>query len=245
MFGVVPQQSPQKLAATWGPLLSAISKDIGIDVVFATAKDIPTFERNVAAGHYDVAYMNPYHYIEFSKSPGYQAIIKQANKKIRGIIVTGKHTEIREIKHLANARIAFPAPAAFAATIIPQSHLELANIDYTPVYVSSHDSVYMNVARGFLPAGGGIVRTIEALPKDIKEKLNIVWQSDAYSPHAIAVHPRLSSSKKELLQKGFLNINVETKIHILDAINFEGFELAQDEQWNDVRTLSISQQLNR
>ena len=245
VFGVVPQQSPQKLAATWGPVLNEISQDIGIDLVFATAKDIPTFEKNVAAGNYDLAYMNPYHYVEFAKSPGYKAIVKQTNKKIRGIIVVGKNSEFKEVEHLANAKLAFPAPAAFAATIIPQSHLELANINYTPVYVSSHDSVYMNVARGFLPAGGGIVRTLEALPKDIKDKLNIVWQSDAYSPHAIAVHPRLSLNKTELLQKGFLNINSQAKRHILNAINFEGFELAQDEQWNDVRTLSISHQLNR
>ena len=244
-FGVVPQQSPQKLAATWGPVLNEISKDIGIDLVFATAKDIPTFEKNLSAGMYDVAYMNPYHYVEFAKLPGYQAIVKQANKKIRGVIVVAKDGEIREVEQLANALIAFPAPAAFAATIIPQSYLERANISYTPVYVSSHDSVYMNVARGFLPAGGGIIRTLEALPEDIKNKLSIVWQSDAYSPHAIAVHPRLSSSKTELLQNGFLKINSETKRNILDAINFDGFELAQDEQWNDVRTLSISHQLNR
>jgi phosphonate transport system substrate-binding protein len=245
LFGVVPQQSPQKLAATWGPLLNEVSEQTGVDLVFATAKDIPTFEKNVSDGVYDIAYMNPYHYVEFSKAPGYRAIVKQMGKKIRGIIVISKRGDVSSLKDLQNKSIAFPAPAAFAASIIPQSFLERVKIEYQPVYVSSHDSVYMNVARGFLPAGGGIIRTLNALPDNIRNELDIMWQSDAFSPHAIAVHPRLSNMEHERLRQGFLSINGNKYQSVLSAINFKGFESAEDDNWNDVRTLDISHQLNR
>lgn len=245
VFGVVPQQSPQKLAATWGPILREVSEDANVQLVFATAKDIPTFEKNVSDGKYDLAYMNPYHYVEFAKKPGYRAMLKQANKQIQGIIVASKQSAFKSLNDLQNAQIAFPAPAAFAASIIPQSQLAQLGVDYIPMYVSSHDSVYMNVARGFMPAGGGIIRTFEAMPKQVKDQLVVLWHSDNYSPHAIAAHPNMTTEVFEAIRASFLNLNAEKYQPKLEAINFKGFEIAHDEGWDDVRKLSISHQLNR
>ncbi len=76
-FGIVPQQSAITLANNWGPILKYLSEQTGEEVVFRTAKDIPEFERRVAAGEYDIAYMNPYHYTVFHQKPGYNAIAKQ------------------------------------------------------------------------------------------------------------------------------------------------------------------------
>ena len=69
-FGVVPQQSATKLAKQWVPLLNYLSEKTGHTIHFATAKDIPTFEQRCANGEYDLAYMNPYHYVVFHESPG-------------------------------------------------------------------------------------------------------------------------------------------------------------------------------
>lgn len=49
-FGVVPQQSATRLARDWVPFLTAVSKRSGVDLRFATATDIPTFEACLAAG---------------------------------------------------------------------------------------------------------------------------------------------------------------------------------------------------
>ena len=62
-LGIVPQQSAKKLAETWQPLINYISEHADIDVVFKTAKDIPTFEQRLAEGEYDIAYMNPFHFL--------------------------------------------------------------------------------------------------------------------------------------------------------------------------------------
>jgi len=51
VFGIVPQQSAKKLAATWSSMLAELSKRTGFQVIFSTAKDIPTFERRLAEGN--------------------------------------------------------------------------------------------------------------------------------------------------------------------------------------------------
>ena len=59
-IGIVPQQNATKLARLWTPICNYLSQQTGHRFVFKTAKDIPTFEKRLAAGEYDIAYMNPY-----------------------------------------------------------------------------------------------------------------------------------------------------------------------------------------
>ena len=58
-FAVVPQQSAKKMAENWQPLIDYLSNYTGFEVNFKTAKDIPTFEANLADGNYDIAYITP------------------------------------------------------------------------------------------------------------------------------------------------------------------------------------------
>ncbi|MEI8650522.1 PhnD/SsuA/transferrin family substrate-binding protein [Paraglaciecola sp. Hal342] len=108
----------EKLAKLWTPLLTEISKKSGVKLIFTTAPNIPMFEQRLAKGEYDFAYMNPYHFVVYNKSAGYQALAKQKNKRIQGIIVVKKNSGITELGQLKDLTLAFPAPAAFAAYLI-------------------------------------------------------------------------------------------------------------------------------
>lgn len=240
VFGVVPQQSAKKLAATWGPILNHISDQIGVPVKFSTAKDIPTFEARLAQGEYDLAYMNPYHFVEYAKSPGYRALLKQVDKQIKGIIVAPKNSSLESLADLEGKTLAFPAPAAFAATIIPQATLRNQGVTFTPKYVFSHDSVYMNVARGFLPAGGGVMRTFNAIDDSVRDKLKILWTSPGFTPHAIASHPEVAEIWRTKIADALIELNNDAgKQSLLSAINFKGFMRAKDSDWDDIRALGI------
>ena len=56
------------MAETWQPLIDYVSNYTGFEIDFKTAKDIPTFEANLADGKYDIAYVNPYHFVVFNES---------------------------------------------------------------------------------------------------------------------------------------------------------------------------------
>jgi len=242
-FGIVPQQSASKLAQLWGPILQRVNQQSGIKLQFATAPDIPTFENRLAAGEYDFAYMNPYHYTIFQQAPGYQALAKARDKRIEGIIVVHNGPQgTQTLQQLNNRTLAFPSPAAFAASILTRSHLAGLNINFTPNYVSSHDSVYRAVAKGLYPAGGGIMRTFNNLSPEIREQLRVIWTSNGYTPHAIASHPRTQPQVVKKLQQALIQLEQSTEgKRLLYGIKLKGFEAASNADWDDVRTLHIEQ----
>jgi phosphonate transport system substrate-binding protein len=240
-FGVVPQQASAKLARGWIPVTRWLSERLGRPVRFRTAPSIPEFEKRVAAGEYDIAYMNPYHYVVYSKQPGYRAIANQRNKHIRGILVTRKLDGVTSLKELNGQTLAFPAPAAFAASILTRAYLKNEGIDFTPVYVRSHDSVYRAVAEGHNPVGGGVRRTFNAMDPQVTAQLRVLWESDGYTPHALAVHPSVPDALRDEIQRALLELEQsEDGRRILDGITFTGgLQAASDADWNDVRALGI------
>ncbi len=239
-FGIVPQQAPSKLAMLWGPILRALAERTGYRFVFKTAPNIPEFERRVAAGEYDVAYMNPYHFTVFNEKPGYRALARQADKRIKGILVVRNDSPIVALEELEGKQIAFPAPAAFAASVLPRSELSRNGIGFEPKYVSSHDSVYRSVAKGLFPAGGGIQRTLNNVAPEVRNQLRVLWTTNGYTPHAIAVHPRLDAATVAEIRQALLGLNdSDAGRALLAAINFKGLESAVDSDWDDVRELNI------
>ena len=241
VFGVVPQQSAAKLARNWIPLLKFVSEKTGVELKFATAPDIPTFERRLANGDYDIAYMNPYHYVVLNKEVGFKALVHEKDKRIKGIIVANKNSSINKLEDLSDQVIAFPSPASFAATLIPKANLINKGIGFTFQYVNSHDAVYRNIAEGRFVAGGGIMRTFNALPESVRSKLKIIWASDKYTPHAIATYPSVNEASRQKLIAGFLAVeSADTSVQLLTPLAMKGFVKANCNDWDDVRDLNIN-----
>lgn len=240
-FAFVPQQSAKKLAKKWTPILTYLNEQTGDIYVFKTAKNIPTFEQRVQAQEYDVAYMNPYHFVVFNQNAGYQALAKQKNKQIKGILVVKKGSDIESLQQLSNNKLAFPAPAAFAASILPRGELQQRGIEFTPKYVSSHDSVYLNVARGFFPAGGGVMRTFNNTAPEVREQLKVLWTTSGYTPHAFAVKKSFPADAAKRLQQALISMNTSQQGQsLLKTVNFKGMEAANNSDWADVKGLDLN-----
>jgi phosphonate transport system substrate-binding protein len=239
-FGIVPQQSASRLAEDWGPVLAEISKRSGVALVFRTAPSIPGFEERLGKGDYDLAYMNPYHYVVFHKASGYRAFAREQDRKIKGILVVKKNSPYRKPADLAGKTVVFPAPAAFAASILPQAEFGRLKIPIEAKFVASHDSVYRAVASGLQEAGGGIQRTFEAAPVEVRDALRVLSETPAYTPHAFAAHPRVPQEilAKVLAAMASLSAD-ETGQRLLAPLAFKGIAAAQDKEWNDIRALDI------
>ncbi len=240
VLGVVPQQASEKLAQQWLPVAQYLSERIGQPVRFATAPNIPEFEKRLATGEYDLAYMNPYHFTVFNREPGYRALARQRGHQIRGIIVVSSDLKIESLEQLAGASIAFPAPNAFAATLVTRAFLDRDVPDYRADFVRSHDSVYRNVAEGLFDAGGGILRTLDNMPPEIRKKLEILWLSPGFTGHAIAAHPRVSETVRSTVRDTLIGFDESDQGRaILNELNMTGFQKAEDSDWDDVRALGI------
>ncbi|WP_101048913.1 phosphate/phosphite/phosphonate ABC transporter substrate-binding protein [Macromonas nakdongensis] len=240
--GIVPQQSASSLARVWIPLLQAVAIRSGVRLVFRTTPDIPSFEDALAKGAYDLAYMNPYHYTVFSRRPGYQAFAKEKGRRLTGIIVVAKDSPARSLKDLAGQRVAFPAPAAFAASMLTRAEFERQQVPVSVQYVSSHDSVYRGVARGLFAAGGGIQRTLESMEPEVTAQLRVLVQTPSYVPHAFAAHPRVAPALLERVRQAMLALaNDAAGLELLKELSFKGIDPATDAEWNEIRRLKFDQ----
>ncbi|KGY08147.1 phosphate/phosphite/phosphonate ABC transporter substrate-binding protein [Vibrio sinaloensis] len=239
IVGVVPQYAASKIVQQWQPLLELVSAQTGYRFELRTAKTITEFEQRLNEGVYDIAYMNPYHFITYNTEQGYTALAHQANKKIHGIMVARIDDDIDSISDLQGQQLAFPSPLAFAASMLTRGSLSQRGISFSPVYVGSHDSSYISVSKGFFKAGGGVVRTFNALPVDVKKTLKIVWKSPGYTPHAIATHIRVDSDTRRNILSALLELNKsDDGINALENLGFQsGFISAKDSDWDDIRNL--------
>ena len=237
-FGVVPQQAATRLAAMWVPLLQRLETLSGVPLKFATAKDIPTFEEGLAAGRYDFAYMNPFHFVVFNAAPGYRALARDRDQRIKGIMVVAKDAPFVALEDLANQDLVFPAPGAFAASILTRAELERRGIPFQTRFVASHDSVYLNVAGGHFAAGGGIGRTLEAVNPEVREQLRLLWESPGFTPHAIAVSPQVPERDAQAVGQAFLAL-ADAAPELLKDAALGPLTLAKDGDWDDIRALDV------
>jgi len=239
-FGIVPQQAAGRLAELWVPLLRRLGELSGLRLGFKTAADIPTFETRLAAGQYDLAYMNPYHYAVFHDHPGYVAFAKERDRKLQGLVVVRSDSPLRQLADLDGLTLAFPAPAAFAASVLPRAELDNRRITYRAQYVASHDSVYQAVAKGLFPAGGGVMRTFDAVAPEIRRQLRVLWTTPGYTPHAFAAHPRVPQPLIPQLQAGMAALGSDPQgTQALEALELKGLVAATDDDWNDIRALKL------
>jgi phosphonate transport system substrate-binding protein len=239
-FGIVPQQSAARLAALWTPILRHLSEKTGYAFQFKTARDIPTFEQRVAAGEYDLAYMNPYHYVVFNRQPGYRVFASEKDMSLAGVLVVARNGPITRTSELDGKTVAFPAPAAFAATLLLNAQLRKEGVRVVPRFVSSHDSVYQAVAKGLYPAGGGVERTLENLDPTLRKQLRVLWTTDAYPAHAIAAHPRVPGPVVEKIRQAMINMHEDPAGRdLLAAANFKGITVMHDNAYDRVRALKL------
>lgn len=241
-FGFVPQQSSTELVRAWAPILAYLSAKTGYRLVVETARDIPTFEERLAGGAYDFAYISPYTYTVVHRGPAaYTAFAKEKDRKLTGIVVVRQDSPYGDLKQLAGKTVAFPSTMAIAASIIPRAHFESRGIPVTPVYVSSHESVYLAVAKGLHPAGGGVRRTFDTLAEPVRGQLRILWTTPGYTPHPFAAHRRVPGPVVQRLRDAMIGMSGDPSAKLLlDRVAIAGFAAATDAEYDDIRALKVT-----
>ena len=240
VLGVVPQQSPLKLSKKWLKITEYLNKETGLNIIFKTEKSIPKFEEELYAGKYDIAYMNPYHFIVANGKQNYSAFTR-AKKNIEGILLAKDEKIDFTKENLTGKTFLFPAPNAFAATLLTKFELKTkfgfdVDKDAKVLYVNSHDSVYKGISRDIGYIGGGIVRTYNNfLDKNDKDKLNIVYKTSAYPSHPIAAHPRVNKENIIKIQKAFLNMPEDIK----NILSIKEFISTSSKEFDVIKNINV------
>ena len=121
-FGVVPQQSPLILIKSWTPVIQYLEKETGQKIDLKIESSISKFEEILYSGGYDIAYMNPYHYIVANEKKGYNSKIRD-EKDLVGILVVNKNSNLNNIIDIKDKNFLFASANAFAATLLTKYEL--------------------------------------------------------------------------------------------------------------------------
>jgi len=138
-----------------------------------------------------------------------------------------------------NKTFLFPAPNAFAATILVKYELlAYHNIDIDKqnkvLYVNSHNSVYKGVARGVGDFGSGINRTLNSIKdKQSTNQLTILYKTKAYPSHPFAVNPNINEKVREKFTNALLNMPKE----LLDSLSIKEIIRTNDAEYDSIRGL--------
>ncbi len=205
-FGVVPQFDHRQLFAIWNPILNELGKRTGLSFKLVLTPDIPSFEKEYLKGAYDFVYLNPYHLLKANRSAGYRPIIRDSSDLL-GILVVRRDSPVDSPADLNGRTVAFPSPNALGASLLMRADLSnLFHVRITPLYVTSHDSVYLHVVQGLADAGGGVMKTLSRQEEAVRVALKIIYVTRPMPSHPVARHPRVPNADAEKVRRAFLEM---------------------------------------
>ena len=241
VMGVVPQFEARRTIDIWQPIIDQINQRANVKLVLKPSPSIPEFERQFSEGLFDFAYMNPYHMIIANEKQGYQPILRDVGRKLYGIIVVKKDSPFKSPEDLDGKKVAFPAPNALGASLIPRAEFSKKyHINIIESYVKSHGSVYLNVVLGLTDAGGGIEKTLSQQPDEIKDQLRILYKTEGVSPHPIVVHPRVTIGVKKRVIDALLDLGANVLGQIqLSKVPIKKIGKASLKDYEEIRKLGI------
>lgn len=207
-FGVVPQFEARRLSEVWAPVLEEVEARSGVKLKMVGSPRIPEFEQAFSRGDFDFTYMNPYHSLVAFQTQGYEPLVRDGARQLFGVLVVDRNANYEQVSDLAGKKIAFPSPNALGASLLMRADLTRRHgLEFVPEYVNTHSSAYLNVLLGEADAAGGVMATFNALDPDIRNRLQIIYETTRMPPHPIVVHPRVPADVARKVQKAFLEMS--------------------------------------
>ena len=205
--GIVPQVPPWEIVSTWNPVLRQVGQRAGQCLVLVVAPSIPAFEQQLRSGQLDFAFMNPYHQVMARRWRGFLPLLRDGQSQLEGILVVRKDSPVRRIADLNGATVAFPAPNAFAASLLPRALLSRAGIRITPSYVRTHSNVYRAVILSSSLAGGGVNNTLQRERPEVRQRLRVLWRTPPFPPHPFSAAATVPLKVRLRVQAAFLDLS--------------------------------------
>lgn len=213
-FAVHPLHNPRRLDAVFGPLMPRLAEASGKRFRLEASRSYDAFERKLAAREVEFALPNPYQISKLGDA-GYHVIAKMGDdERFYGILLVRRDAGITSLQQLRGSRIAFPAPTALAATLMPQHLLAEAGLlpgrDYEPVFVGSQDSSIMTVEAGGVTAAATWPPPWEALVRErpeLAERLEILANTPPLVNNGVVARDDVDPSLVSTVRRVLLSLN--------------------------------------
>ena len=191
------QPDREKNDATYKPLATYISAQLGRDVQLKTVDTWEGLAKSLAAGETDIALMGPWGYVLAHNEAGAQAIstiLYDGKPEYFAIMVTHPNSGVKSVADLKGKTFAFGDKGSTSGYLIPLHYFMTQGIDpetyFHRVLYTKHQAIETQVAQGALDAGADYNRNRNAMIEQglIKaDQSKIFWQSAPLPNDAVAV----------------------------------------------------------
>ena len=242
-IGIVPQFDARTIQQTWRPILKELQQRTGHNFILRGSQTIPVFEKQLLAGEFDFAYVNPYQLLKTSSPNVYTPLVRDIETDLRGILVVRKDSPYMKLEDLRDQKIAFPSPNALGASLMTRATLTREmKIPFKARYVNSHDSVYLNVVLGNTAAGGGVASTLAHQSATVRDQLRILHTTAAVAPHPLTAHPRVPEAIRNAVQQTMLSLGkTKSGIKLLSHIPIKTIAIAQMKDYDPLKKMRLDE----
>lgn len=243
VFAIHPLHNPQLLHQKFEPLMRYLSAHIpGTQFEVDASNTYADYEAKLRNKTPDFSLPSPYHGM-LSRDWGYHIIAKMGNDEVfRGIFLARNESPIKVPTDLKGKTVAYPAPTALAAAMMPQLYLQTHGVDVETElnnqYVGTHNSSIMNAYLGQSAVSATWPVAWEAFkvanPKEASE-LKVLWETPKLIQNAVIARndvPKETADKVVELLTG-LHRTDEGRT-LLANIDTTSFEASDDRQFDVV-----------
>ena len=223
------------------PVTDYLTRELGRKVTLKLSPDLSNAADDVARGNVEIAYLTPVAYIKAREKGGVRLIAKTVTKGMSSFklaVVVRKDSPIKSIKDLAGKNFAFGDQAAILQrAVVVNAGMRLEQLG-SYKFLGHYDNIARGVANGDFDAG--ILKDTTAYQWEQKG-LRILYFSPSLPPYNIVTSRHVPEKLAHEIQQAFLKLNSKNPEHmaIISSLDpgYDGFAVADDAEYNIVRTL--------
>lgn len=265
-FGIISTESQDNQKPKWEPFIAAFSEAIGRDVKASYATDYAGVIEAMGAGKVQMAWFGGKSYIEAAARSDAEAFAQTVNsdgtKGYYAYLITNKDNPIVSdidveagngdkyvVDNAANLTFAFNDPNSTSGFLVP-SYYVFAKNNVNPdqafeelIFAGSHEATALAVANNQVDVATNNSESLVEIEKNDPAafgKIQIIWTSPEIPSDPIAYRKDLPDCLKTQVKDFFYNYSDEA---VLGPLEWEGFDEADDSNWNTVRELEIGKSI--
>ncbi|MDB5905632.1 MAG: hypothetical protein JWM26_4510 [Betaproteobacteria bacterium] len=216
-FNVLNHRSIALTARYWNPILLYVSRTSGVPLELKLNRTAQENTAKAETGVYDFVYTNHFFTPERDRL-GYRVIARPAGPGIRGQIVVGRDSPIRDLHELEGKEVAFPTPDGFTGYWVPMDQLVNSNVHVKPVFAGNQEASIGLLRRDEVAAAGVNSSVLERFSRRSDFGYRVLWSSRLYNDLCIMAKPTVPKEKTAAVRAAFVGMARDPKgLKILEA----------------------------
>ena len=241
-LAVHPLHNPQRLLEAYGPLADHLNARLeGVRIEIEASNSYAHYEQKIRARAPELLLPNPYQTL-LALEQGYRVLAEAGDSEdFHGLFIMRKDARLERVENLRGRALAYPAPTALAAAMLPK--LWLARQGLNPEqeldnrYVGSQESTLLNaharevaVAVTWPPPW----RAFQRSHPDKAAELEVVWETPSLINNSLMIRDDLPDELAAALRTQLLGMCSDPAASpVLAGIGIRCFHAADDRRYRE------------